>query len=723
MLLHSNNIKEQSHDSMSASDHVSEPPIRRRWAEAEGLPLPLGATWIEDEQAFNFSVYAEHAASVTLLLYSTDDLAHPILTFQFDYIRNKSGRIWHCRLPLNKIRGARYYAYSVSGQVASKLQTFDPEKILLDPYAQSVFFPPEFDRKPAIAPGPNAGKAPLGVLIGHEVDFDWSGDVAPRPESDAIIYELHVKGFTRNRNSGVHPSRAGTYSGLVEKIPYLTELGITVVELMPIFQRDPHESDYWGYMPLNFFSPHAQYASTRDDDGQHLEFKNMVKALHRAGIAVVLDVVYNHTCEGDHRGPIYSFKGLDGSGYYLPSSDPTTPYANYSGTGNTLNFSQPHVRKMMMDSLRYWKNEMQIDGFRFDLASVFSRDTDGSLNWGDAPIFSEIAADPELGLLKLIAEPWDAGAYQLGRGFPGLTWLQWNARFRDDVRRFVKGDAGMVPDLMRRIYGSDDLFPDSGAHAYHAYQTVNYIDSHDGFTLYDLVSYNQKNNWNNGHNNQDGMDENFSWNCGHEGDKDATAAVLALRRTQAKNFCCLLLLSNGVPMFRAGDEFLNTQFGNNNPYNQDNEIGWLDWRQLQANQDIFRFFKCMIAFRKSHPSICRSRFWREDISWYGIGPAIDLSPDSRSLAFCLHGASQNDDDIYVMINAYWEELQFRIQEGTPQDWVRIIDTSLPTPDDFAELGVPLKHATYQAAPRSTVVLVRPKAKGPSVDISLTAQNH
>jgi glycogen operon protein len=371
-----------------------------------------------------------------------------------------------------------------------------------------------------------------------------------------------------------------------------------------------------------------------------------------------------------------------------------------------LNFSQGHVRKIVMDSLRYWKNEMHIDGFRFDLASVFSRNADGSLNWGDAPIFSEIAADPELGRLALVAEPWDTGAYQLGRGFPGATWLQWNARFRDDIRRFVKGDPGMVPDLMRRIYGSDDLFPDSRSDAYHAYQTVNYIDAHDGFTLYDLVSYNQKHNWKNGHNNQDGMDQNYSWNCGHEGDKGATAEVLALRRKQVKNFCCLLLLSNGIPMFRAGDEFLNTQFGNNNPYNQDNEIGWLDWSQLQANQDIFRFFKKMIAFRKSHPSLCRSRFWRDEIRWYGTGPVVDLSPDSRTLAFCLHGPSQADDDIYVMINAYWENVHFRIQEGAPHDWVRIVDTAAASPDDFSDAGVPLVQSTYPVASRSIVVLVR-----------------
>ena len=715
---------------ITPSDCVAEAPSlpavgpekRSRWAQTEGAPLPLGATWIEEEQAFNFAVCAEHAESVKLFLYSPTDLAKPVLTFHFDPIRNKSGRIWHCRMPLDQMCDARYYAYSVSGQAVAGLNGFDHEKVLLDPYAKRVFFPPQFDRKRAMKPGANDEKAPLGVLPRQRAAFDWAEDLPPRPESDAIIYELHVKGFTKNSNSGVHPSRAGTYAGLIEKIPYLKELGITVVELMPIFQRDPHEGDYWGYMPLNFFAPHAQYASSVDDDGQHLEFKNMVKAFHKAGIFVVLDVVYNHTCEGDHVGPTYSFKGFDAAGYYMRSSDTPSPYANYSGTGNTLNFNQPHVRKMVMDSLRYWKNEMHIDGFRFDLASVFSRNADGSLNWGDAPIFSEIAADPELGRLALIAEPWDVGGYQLGRGFPGTTWLQWNARYRDDVRRFVRGDRGMVPDLMRRIYGSDDLFPDSREHAYHAFQTVNYIDCHDGFTLYDLVSYNQKHNWKNAHDNQDGMDANYSWNCGHEGNESAPAEVLALRRKQVKNFCCLLLLSNGIPMFRAGDEFLNTQFGNNNPYNQDNEVSWLNWSQLQANQDIFRFFKGMIGFRKSHPSLCRSRFWREDISWYGIGPTVDLSPDSRSLSFCLHGASQADNDIYVMINAYWEELRFQIQEGSPQDWIRIVDTDLPSPDDFLEHGLPLQRAIYQVAPRSIVVLVRRKQNEGSLENSLPDKN-
>jgi isoamylase len=681
-------------------------PVRRpTWEQVEGSPLPLGATWIEEEQAFNFAVHAEHAESVTLLLYTAADLVNPYLAYRFDFLRNKSGRIWHCRIPHSEIGEACYYGYSVSGEAASYIHSFDPEKILLDPYAACVVFPPDFDRKLAMREGSNAGQAPLGMLPAPRPIFDWQGSHYPHHESDAIVYELHVKGFTKHPNSGVDPSRAGTYAGLVEKIPYLKELGITVVELMPIFQRDPQEGDFWGYMPLNFFAPHAQYASSGSDCHQ-LEFKTMVKAFHDAGIGVVLDVVYNHTCEGDHRGPIYSYKGFDSASYYMMSSDPTNPYANYSGTGNTLNFGRGHVRKMVMDSLRYWKREMHIDGFRFDLASVFSRNEDGSLNWGHAPIFAEIAADPELGKLRLIAEPWDTGAYQLGRGFPGITWLQWNGRFRDDVRRFVKGDAGIVPELMRRLYGSDDLFPDDRLDAYHAYQSVNFVTSHDGFTLYDLVSYNEKHNLANGNNNQDGTDANYSWNCGYEGDKDAPDEVLALRRKQVKNCFCLLMLSNGIPMFRAGDEFLNTQFGNNNPYNQDNETGWLDWSQLQKNRDVFRFFKSMIAFRKRHPSLCRSRFWREDLNWYGVCEKADLSNDSHSLAFCVHGASQNDDDIYVMINAYWEKLEFQVQEGTAEEWMRIVDTALASPDDFSERGEPLKALSYSVAPRSVVVLLR-----------------
>jgi isoamylase len=499
---------------------------------------------------------------------------------------------------------------------------------------------------------------------------------------------------------------------VIEKIPYLKELGVTVVELMPVFQFDPSDGNYWGYAPLNFFAPHNGYLVRRAAESQHDEFREMVDALHAAHMEVVLDAVYNHTGEGDHTGPTYSYKGIDNSTYYLISERPEQPYANFSGTGNTLNCANAAVRKMIMDSVRHWAQDMGVDGLRFDLASIFTRNADGSINLAEAPLLSDMASDPGLAGLRLIAEPWDAaGAYQLGRAFPGVMACQWNGRFRDDVRRFVRGDPGMVPLLMRRLYGSDDLFPDDRMHAYRLHQSVNYIASHDGFTLYDLVAYNVKRNRANGHGNTDGADENFSWNCGWEGDDDAPAQVARLRRQQLKNFCCLLLLANGTPMFRAGDEFMQTQAGNNNPYNQDNETAWLDWRRLHANADVFRFFRLMIAFRKAHPSLARSRFWREDVRWYGVGPEPDLSYGSRSLAFALHGASQQDDDLYVMINAYSEDLDFQVQEGTTAEWRRVVDTSLESPLDFLEAGgeSPLQSLHYRVAARAVAVLLRERS--------------
>lgn len=680
------------------------------WFAAEGRPTPLGATWLDSEKAVDFAVYAAHAASVTLLLFTDADYSTPSFTYCFDYLHNRSGPVWHCRIPVEQIGAAQYYAYSVNGLNMDGRHTFDPQKVLLDPYARCVFFPPSFDRNLAKQIGPNIGKAPLGVLLRPGAGPGLKAHAPLNHESDAIIYEVHVKGFTRNPNSGVDSGRAGTYAGLVEKIPYLKELGVTVVELMPVFQHDPQEGNYWGYMPLNFFAPHHEYASDSTTFCHHDEFAAMVDALHEADIEVVLDVVYNHTAESDASGPIYSFKGLDAEAYYMMSPDRTKPFRDFSGTGNTLNFGSPHVRQMVLDSLRYWRLRMGVDGFRFDLASIFSRNPDGSLDWSDPPIFSEIAADPALRNLRLIAEPWDAaGAYQLGRAFPGITWLQWNGRFRDDMRRFVRGDAGMVGDLMRRLYGSDDFFPDDREHAYHPYQSVNFIDSHDGFTLYDLVSYNEKHNLANGYNNTDGMDDNYSWNCGYEGDEGAPLEVLALRRRQVKNCCALLMLANGTPMFRAGDEFLQTQRGNNNPYNQDSAISWLDWDRWQSTRDVFRFFREMIAFRKAHPSIGRSRFWREDVRWYGVGSAADLSYNSHSLAYCLGGASQSDDDIYVLINAYWEPLTFMIQEGSAREWRRVVDTSLPSPDDISVPGVPIRTLQYTAQPRSVVVFLRPRA--------------
>ncbi len=678
------------------------------WTTTEGSPFPLGASWVEKESAWNFALYSDSAEGIALLLYAEADLVNPVFNYHFDYLRNKSGRTWHCRVPLALLRGARYYAYSVAGpepQGGFAWHCFDSDKVLLDPYAKSVFFPPTFDRAAASRPGSNAGKAPLGLLAGG-APFDWGEDRRPRHQTDAVIYELHVRGFTNNPNSGVSPERRGTFAGLVEKIPYLKELGVTAVEIMPVFQFDPQEGSCWGYMPLNFFAPHDGYSSRRDE--QHKEFRAMVKALHAADIEVILDVVYNHTAEGDQRGPVYCFKGIDNSTYYLLSGQAGNPYMDFSGTGNTLRCSKPAVRKLVVDSVRYWFQEMHVDGFRFDLASVLARNDDGSLTWED-PI-DLLPPDP-LGV-RFIVEPWDAaGAYQLGRSFPAKACLQWNGRFRDDVRRFVRGDPGLVPALMQRLYGSDDLFPDDRVHAFHPFQSVNYVTCHDGFTLYDLVSYNWKRNQANGHNSADGPEENYSWNCGWEGDEAVPACVLELRKRQAKNFCCLLLLANGTPMLRAGDEFLQTQGGNNNPYNQDNTTSWLDWDRLRVNQDVFRFFRCMIGFRKAHPSLCRSRFWREDVRWYGTGPTVDMGPDSRTLAFYLRGASQQDTDLYLMINASESDVTFEIQEGRPEEWRQVFDTGLVSPDDFHEPGgeACVRSSAYVVRSRSVVGLVRGRA--------------
>ncbi len=685
------------------------------WSAKEGSASPLGVSWVEAENAYNFALYSKDAERVTLLLYA-DDPATPVLTHPFDYLRNKSGRIWHCRISKDAARGAKYYGYRIEGRPTRPgPNRFDPQKILLDPYATTVHFPSAFDRQAAMQPGDNEGRAPLAFLRACECQFDWRGDRHIRHEADTIIYELHVGGFTRNPNSNVSDAARGRFAGVIEKIPYLKELGVTAVELMPVFQQDSGEGSYWGYMPLSFFAPHHGYARSAAVCGHLAEFADMVRALHEADIEVILDVVYNHTAEGDHHGPVYSFKGIDNDTYYLMLDAPDAPYANFSGTGNTLNSSDRCVRKMVLDSLRHWVEDLHVDGFRFDLTSVFTRNSDGSINLRDPMLLADITADPSLAGARLVAEPWDAaGTYQLGRSFPGILWLQWNGKFRDDVRRFVRGEPALIGAVMRRLYGSDDLFPDDRPHAYHPYQSVNYVTSHDGFTLYDLVAYNETHNWANGHGNADGPADNYSWNCGWEGDRGVPDTVMELRKRQVKNFCCLLFLANGTPMFRAGDEFLQTQLGNSNPYNQDNETTWLDWGRLEAHQDIFRFFKLAIAFRKAHPSLSRSRFWRDDVRWHGVGAHPDLAYDSHSIAFYLDGASEGDQDLYVMINGYWEPLEFTIQEGTPDEWKRVIDTSARSPDDFREAGheAPVVSTHYRVQPRSTVVLIRQRERKP-----------
>ncbi len=694
--------------STPAARPVTAPAARpSTWAAREGSPTPLGVTWVEAEQAYNFALYSKYAARVTLLLYRPDDFVNPVGTHQFHYLENKTGRVWHIRVPRSQMQDAKYYAYSIDGPPPSgarfERHAFNPQKILLDPYAKSVFFPPAFDRAAALGTSSNAGKAPLGVLLGEEQAFDWGDDCHPRHDSGLIIYEMHVRGFTMNPNSGVSSEKRGTFAAVVEKIPYLRQLGITAVELMPVYQFDATEPNYWGYMPLNFFSPHDKYAARRSDSEPVREFREMVKALHQAQIEVILDVVYNHTGEGNEFGATFSFKGIDNSTYYMASENPNHPYADYTGTGNTLHCANRAVRAMVVDSLRYWVREMHVDGFRFDLASVFSRNTDGSINYDDPPIFGDIATDPDLAGARLIAEPWEGNSlspnYELGnsqfqRSFPGIGWRQWNDKFRMTMRHFLKSDPGQVPDLMTRIYGScRDVFPDSLLDAYRAYQSLNYVSSHDGLTLYDLVAYNSPD----------------SWNCGdRDGEEGVGPEVMKSRKRQVKNFCCLLLLSNGTPMFRAGDEFLQTQRGNDNPYNVDSSITWLDWSRLEAHREVFRFFQKMIAFHRAHPSLGRSRFWRDDVKWYGVGAAADLSYDSHSLAFYLKGATENDTDLYVMINAYWQPLAFTIQEGQPQEWKRVVDTYLDSPQDFVEPATApaLGSMSYTVQPRSVVVLMR-----------------
>lgn len=660
------------------------------WEKVEGSPSPLGATWIEAEQAYNFALYSKDATAVMLEFYGGQDFVNPIAALAFTFPQNKTSRIWHKRVPLSRVPTAKYYAYRVDGPADTKRgDRFDASKVLLDPYAKGVFFPPAYSRASAIQAGSNAGKAPLGILPPQNAIAEFSRPDGPRHGHDLVIYELHVRGFTQHDSSGVAADARGTFAGVIAKIPHLKQLGITAVELMPIHQFEPDAGNYWGYMTLNFFSPHVQYAA--DPANAFDEFNHMVDEFHKAGIEVFLDVVYNHSCEMGDGGPTYSFRGIDNSSYYALDPNNLDIYWNSSGCGNDMRTAHPVVRRLTVDSLRYWAKHGNVDGFRFDLASIFARNDDGSVNTNDPPIISEISSHPDLADVRLIAEPWDLGAYLIGRAFPGVTWRQWNDHFRNTARSFVKGDPGLISDLITRLYGSTDLFGDDMVNASRPAQSVNYIDSHDGLNLLDLVAYTN--------------DGQRSWNCGYQGVAGVPAEVDALRRQQLKNFCCLLMLSNGTPMFVAGDEFGHTQNGNDNPYDQDNPTTWLDWSFATANADILRFFSMMIAFRKAHPSIGRSTGWGNDVSWHGTGMTPDQSVGSRVLAFHLRGATVGDKDIYVMLNAYWESLDFTI--AAPGSWRRVVDTSRTSPSDIVnDAAAPLlSSAVYSVAGRSSVVLV------------------
>ncbi len=667
---------------------------------AEGSPSPLGATWLADVQAWNFALYAENARQVTLLLYGTDRTV-PLATVELGFPANKTEHVWHVRVEAARAGAALYYGYRIDGpRDPARGLRYDPDKILLDPYARGVHFPPAHSRAAACRPGPNDGQAPLGVLPaaagaappgvlptatapgaappGVPVAATTPGAApvrVPRPPRhghDLVVYELHVRGFTRGAGSGLEPALAGTFAGLQARIPYLQQLGVTAVELMPVHQHDPDEGNYWGYMTLNFFSPHLAYASARDDGAPAAEFRAMVDALHAAGIEVILDVVYNHTTEMGAGGPTYSWRGIDNAIYYaLDPADPAR-FTNHSGCGNDLRTAHPAVRRLVLDSLRYWAGEMGVDGFRFDLASVFLRNEDGSLNLDDPPIISEITAATQDFGLRLIAEPWsgDGSGYAIGRNFPGHAWAQWNDHFRDTVRRFVKGEPGLVGEIATRLYGSTDLFPDDLASANRRWQSVNYVDSHDGLDLADLLSYTD--------------DGQHSWDCGAHGTIDVPPDVIALRERQARNFCALLMLANGTPMFVAGDEFLHSQGGNPNPWDQDNPLTWLDWTQLPRRAGLLRFFQRMIALRKAHPIIGRARGWGADVRWFGAAGALDTGADARALAYHLDGGALGDARLYVMINMDWNPQEFALQ--APGPWWRAVDTALAPPAEISDPG-------------------------------------
>ena len=676
-----------------------------------GSSSPLGATLLPG--GANFSIYSRSASGVELLLFDREDDGQPSRVIPLDPVRNRTYHYWHTFVP--NLQEGQIYAYRMHGpfQPGAGLR-FDPSTILLDPYGREVLVPPGYDRN-ALAQGEtDVSNSMKSVVVGAEA-FDWEGDAPLHlPSTRTIIYEMHVRGFTRHSSSGVSDHLRGTYAGVIEKIPYLKELGVTAVELLPIFQFDSQDCppglvNYWGYAPVSFFAPHRAYSSDQSCLGPVNEFRAMVKALHRAGIEVILDVVFNHTAEGSELGPTLCFRGVDNPTYYILENDPAR-YANYSGTGNTLNANHPVVRRMIVDSLCYWVNKMHVDGFRFDLASILARDSTGSL-LANPPVLWDIESDPRLAGTKFIAEAWDAaGLYQVGT-FIGDIWKEWNGRFRDDVRDFFRSESGSVRRIADRILGSPEIY---GLEDREAEQSINFVTCHDGFTLNDLVSYNSKHNDANREDNRDGCNDNRSWNCGVEGPTD-DQAVEQLRNRQVKNFLAVTLLSLGVPMILMGDEVRQTQLGNNNAYCQDNDLSWLDWSLIKKHSDVHRFLRLVIQrrMRRDVGPELRRQSLNELLksakkAWHGTQlNEPDWSDPSHSLALSVKIESERIF-FHLILNSYWEPLTFELPPlGEGSNWRRWIDTSLESPNDITEWNhAPLHHdRVYHAGPRSVVVLV------------------
>jgi isoamylase len=686
-------------------------PLHEMSDVAPGQSFPLGAT--VHPEGVNFCVFSKNAVFIELLLFDDVDAPRASRVIHLDPRRNRTFYYWH--IFVNGLASGQLYAYRVYGPYAPESgHPFDGHKALLDPYARAVAVGANYSRDAAILPGDNTAQAMKGVVV-DTAAYDWDGDTPLRlPFASTIIYELHVRGFTRHANSGVAPELRGTYAGLVEKIPYLKSLGVTSVELLPVQQFDeydapPGRTNYWGYSPIGFFAPHGAYSSRSGPLGPVDEFRDMVKALHRAGIEVILDVVFNHTAEADHRGPTLSFRGFENRAYYILQKDQRY-YANFSGCGNTLNTNHSIVRRLITDCLRYWVTEMHVDGFRFDLASVMSRDEQGR-PLESPPILWSIESDPVLAGTKIIAEAWDAaGLYQVGT-FIGHRWAEWNGQFRDDVRRFVRGDDDTVWPLSRRVVGSPDLYPQPDREPN---RSINFVTSHDGFTLNDLVSYDRKHNEANGEDNQDGMDANFSWNCGVEGPAD-DPEVEALRLRQIKNFLTILLISQGTPMLTMGDEVRRTQWGNNNAYCQDNEISWFDWSGVDRHAGLLDFVRRLVRFTQTCEVFREERFWTDDegqteprVLWHGVRLGLpDFATHSHSLAFELIYPEVNNH-LYIALNAWEEALTFELPTlGYGRRWYRVLDTALPAPDDccLPDTAPPVSDGTYTVHARSSIVLL------------------
>ena len=677
-----------------------------------GRPHPLGATVHPD--GVNFSVFSQHAEAIELLVFDSEDAVQPAQIVPMEPRGNMSFHFWH--VFLEGAGPGLHYALRARGP--SRPETglrFDPEKVLIDPYARGNSMR-LWDRIAATQPGDNLASSMRSVVI-DPLDYDWEGDEPlRRPMQDTIIYEMHLAGFTRGPGAGV--ARPGTFRAVIDKIPYLKSLGVTAVELLPVLQFDDkteweHEgrrlTNYWGYSTMAYFAPHPGYCEAPGAAAHLDEFRDMVKALHRAGIEVILDVVFNHTDEGNHQGPTFSFRGLDNLTHYCLVPGNEQYYNDFTGCGNTFNSNHPIGSKMIVECLRFWVEHMHVDGFRFDEGSVLSRAPDGT-PMQFPPVLWQIELDEVLSETKLIAEAWDAaGLYQVGR-FPGYRWAEWNGVYRDTIRDFVRGVPGRIGAVADAVSGSAGLYQSSG---HGPVNSVNFITAHDGFTMNDLVSYDAKHNAANGEGNRDGVDDNKSWNCGVEGPSD-DPEIEALRDRQVKNFATLLMLSQGVPMFVMGDEVRRSQGGNNNVWCQDNETAWFDWSLPERRADLLRFWSRLIAFRKDHEALRRDRFFDgsrnarglPDIDWHGTelhSPGWEDGA-ARALAWTIAGRGDGAD-IHVMANMYSEPLAFALPAVPGRRWVRAIDTARAAPDDIPDSPGPVEVDRIIVSGRSTVVLL------------------